>query len=957
MRTIEWIKFCAMTCMLLQWHAAPAQTNTPPRKPVATPVPRVVVAKPVEKPSGTSIKDEKTGFTYALQPTPNWVVPAAENPQAAVDRAPMHYRVIDEQIRIDGNKVSNYSHVVRVVNDSAGLSNASQIELEFEPTYQSVALHHLRVIRDGKPIDKLDTKRIQLLQRETQLERKMYDGRVTLSVVLDDVRTGDQIDYAYTIEGSNPVFAGKFSQMAWLGSWYGPVQIRQVRLLAPADRPIQYQVGPKDAKVETNMLGTLRETIFRNESVRQVSLEDAAPYSALKVHQVQFSEYTDWTGVAQWGEKLFQSNATSKLVDEKALEIKAKANDKTEQLLLALDFVQKDIRYFGTEIGINSHMPAAPEKVMEQRFGDCKDKVGLLIALLKRLEIDAKPVLVSTYLRRQTQFAMPGPTGFDHVIARVDLDGTSYWLDATRNQQSGSLAQRQSVGLGYGLSLAAGTSALEELPLPYDTVRMVVSDSIQIDQFSQNPKMISRVTYHSDLAEIYKEALATRGLQNIAPELSAPYVKIYPKINSLSPVKVEQGDGAISFIQEFSLPEFWRFPEQRALVGDMAFWAAGQSLAILKAETRRDPVNLSFPGIYRHNISVDFAEDIYRQPGSRKYAEAEAEAGISIKTSAESGLRRVEYKAEVRLGTDQIEANNWRAYTAKLSKISPKLYETVVVSSVPLDRLTKLTADIKQQEDSIKAKRVKPVTRIQSEALFKIISLTAQINSGRLSPALEAQARNERGVQYDHLGRAKEGREDYERALVLAPDNLDYQRAAAVNALQLRDFDKAIELSNRVIARNPDDAEAMDQRARARYFKTELAAAQTDWTQLLKDRAAVRRGYPIVWLSLALRQQNMDASNLEKNYPSDQLPTDWPRPLVDFALGKLSVDAVIQAAKAEKGSAEALCEAYFYIGEKFRAEGDASRATDYWRKSVDQGILEFVEDAASRFRLDLAASK
>ncbi len=955
MRTVEWIKFCAMVSMLLQWHAAPAQTNTAPRKPAAAPIPRVVAAKPVEKPTSVNIKDEKTGFTYALQPTPNWVAHAAENPQVVVDHAPMHYRVIDEQIRIDGNKISNYSHVVRVVNDSGGLSSASQIELEFEPTYQSVALHHLHIIRDGKSIDKLDAKRIQLLQRETQLERKMYDGRVTLSIILDDVRTGDQIDYAYTIEGANPVFAGKFSQVAWLGSWYGPVQVRQVRLLAPAERPIQYQVGPKEAKVETNLLGALRETVFRNESVRQVSLEDAAPYSALKVHQVQFSEYTDWAGVSQWGEKLFQSNAASKLVDEKAAEIKAQANDKAGQLLLALDFVQKDIRYFGTEIGINSHMPAAPETVMEQRFGDCKDKVGLLIALLKRLEIDAKPILVSTYLRRQTQFAMPGPAGFDHVIARVDLDGTAYWLDATRNQQSGSLAQRQSVGLGYGLRLAAGTTALEELPLPYDTVRMVVNDSIQIDQFTQNPKMVSKVSYLSDLAEIYKEALATRGLQNIAPELSAPYVKIYPKINSLSPVKVEQADGAITFIQEFSLPEFWRFPEQRALVGDMAFWAAGQSLAILKAETRRDPVNLSFPGIYRHNISVDFAEDIYKQTGSRKYSENEA--GISIKTSAESGLRRVDYKAEVRLGTDQIEASSWRAYTAKLSKISPKLYETVVVSSVPLDRLPKLTADIKEQEDSIKAKRVKPVTRIQTEALFKIISLTAQINSGRLSSALEAQARNERGVQYDHLGRAKEGREDYERALALAPDNLDYQRSAAVNALQLRDFDKAIELSNRVIARNPDDAEAMDQRARARYFKTELAAAQTDWTQLLKDRAAVRRGYPIVWLSLALRQQNIDASTLEKTYPSDQLPTDWPRPLVDFALGKLNADALVQAAKAEKGSSEALCEAYFYIGEKYRADGDASLATDYWRKTVDLGILEYVEDAAARFRLDLAASK
>ena len=45
----------------------------------------------------------------------------------------------------------------------------------------------------------------------------MYDGRETLSIVLDDVRVGDEIDYAYSLRGGNPVFGDKFVALVGIG--------------------------------------------------------------------------------------------------------------------------------------------------------------------------------------------------------------------------------------------------------------------------------------------------------------------------------------------------------------------------------------------------------------------------------------------------------------------------------------------------------------------------------------------------------------------------------------------------------------------------------------------------------------------------------------------------------------------------------------------------------------------
>ncbi len=113
----------------------------------------------------------------------------------------------------------------------------------------------------------------------------------------------------------------------------------------------------------------------------------------------------------------------------------------------------------------------------------------------------------------------------------------------------------------------------------------------------------------------------------------------------------------------------------------------------------------------------------------------------------------------------------------------------------------------------------------------------------------------------------------------------------------LSDLDRSIELSSAVLQRMPNDSEALKNRALARYFKKDLAAARSDFEVLLKDRSAVRRGYPVVRLSMALRQSRQGTSALLSAYPREQWPTDGPRPLLEMAVGDGSADAAIGAAK------------------------------------------------------------
>ena len=888
---------------------------------------------------------------YTIEPIPAWVVPAVERAGAPVDPAPMHYRVIDDQIRVEAKSAWNYSRVVRVPNDAAGLAVASQIELDFDPSYQTLALHQLDLVRDGKRLQRLDRKHVKLLQRETQLERQMVDGRVTASIVLDDVRVGDQIEFAYSVRGANPVFDGKFAQTEWLAAQRGPSALTQLRLLAPVDRAIQQRVGSPSIRVESKVVGGMRETLFRREAVPQLRADANTPSSAFNEHLVQLSEFSDWADVVRWGRGLFAQKGEGARVDEKAAEIRAGQSDRSAQVLAALKFVQQDVRYFGTEVGMGSHRPASPDKVIEQRFGDCKDKVALLVSLLRKLGIPAAPVLVSTTWRGRVDSQIPGPLAFDHVIARVDLDGTTYWLDATRNQQRGPLSARQAVSFMHGLVLDEGQAALAALPAPFDVARMLARDTIRVERFAAAPMLESRLTYRGDLADMLREAATTRSAQDMATELARVYLRIYPRARATAPLQIEEAtdDNAITFVQRFELIDFWRFPEQRFLQADVVYWAVADVLQYPKSETRRDPFGFSMPGIYRHTIALDFPDDVMTQASTQRFEDGDAR--VQLKTVIDGTPRRVEYVAEARFGVDQVDAPDWPAYTAKVGKLMPRLGLTLGISAIPLGSLDGFGRDMKALEESMRSRRVKVVTPTQAQAMYKSSALSAQIAAGRLSPTLEAQALTERGIQYDHLGKFSQAKDDFARALTLAGDVTETQNAAAVNALQLSDLDRSIELSNAVLQRVPNDSEALNNRALARYFKKDLTAARADLEALLKDRSAVRRGYPIVWLSMALRQSGQGTDALLSSYPRDQWPTDWPRPLLDMAVGAGTPDAVIDAAKAGKRPLESLCEAYFFIAEKHLAEGDLKRANEYWRKVIDLGVVEFIEDGASRLRL------
>jgi hypothetical protein len=150
---------------------------------------------------------------------------------------------------------------------------------------------------------------------------------------------------------------------------------------------------------------------------------------------IQVSAFRNWGEVAQILAPMFDTarkTAANSEVTALADKIAAAHKDPRDRLLAALRTAQNDVRYVALLLGDGDYKPMSADEVWAQRYGDCKGKTALLLALLDRLGIAAEPVLASVTYDDVMGQRLPTLAMFDHVYVRARVGSEAYYLDGTR---------------------------------------------------------------------------------------------------------------------------------------------------------------------------------------------------------------------------------------------------------------------------------------------------------------------------------------------------------------------------------------------------------------------------------------------------------------------------------------------------------------------------------------------
>lgn len=145
------------------------------------------------------------------------------------------------------------------------------------------------------------------------------------------------------------------------------------------------------------------------------------------------SSLPSWDEFADWYRRIAKGSETvDDAVRQTAAELAKGAATRMEKIQRAFEFVSA-LRYVAIEFGIHGFRPRTPAKVLANRYGDCKDKANLLIALLGSMGIDAKFVLINR--GSATDITFPS-WQFNHAICFVPKapeagQEADLWLDST----------------------------------------------------------------------------------------------------------------------------------------------------------------------------------------------------------------------------------------------------------------------------------------------------------------------------------------------------------------------------------------------------------------------------------------------------------------------------------------------------------------------------------------------
>ncbi|MCC2976896.1 DUF3857 domain-containing transglutaminase family protein [Sphingomonas sp. PL-96] len=394
-------------------------------------------------------------------PPPAWVTPSELLPVPETVSGPVFLRRQDVEVHLGDKGQAQYLGYRIKILDSSALQ-LGNIAIAWNPGAGAPIVHGITLFRDGQATDVLKGASFEILRREDQLEAARLDGTLTAVLRVPDLRVGDELEVDLTTFSNDPGLG--HNEAGFL-------------LLAPAPAPGRYHLGlsweqgrEPALKMTPDMTAAMakgeRAVHFRFDNPALVSPPKDAPPRYSWQRTVEYSDFADWGAMSRHFAPLFAKAGTlaaNSAIRQEAARIAAAQARPLDRAAAALKLVQQDVRYIYVGLNGGNLIPATADETWQRRYGDCKGKTVLLLALLAEMGIPAEPVLVnSSGMDDGFDQRLPLPQLFDHVLVRAQIDGQTYWLDGTLPPVAGPSA-RPVYPIGWALPVTAKGSAIEKL--------------------------------------------------------------------------------------------------------------------------------------------------------------------------------------------------------------------------------------------------------------------------------------------------------------------------------------------------------------------------------------------------------------------------------------------------------------------------------------------------------------
>ena len=347
-------------------------------------------------------------------------------------------------------KLHQTYRLIFAVQNQQGVDDWSTVQENWEPWHEKRPVFEARIITPDGAIHQLDPRTVTDGPAKQGASDTFSDARV-VKCPLPALVPGAVVEEQITTDETQPAFAAGSLKRVFFGRMSTRVVASVLTVDYPNSVPLQYEARKLPAlKVEKTSTADRTHIQFRMDGLDPLaSLPPLLPSSVVYWPSIVLSTGESWPAVARAYNALVEAKLAGTKIGKFADQAVAGKTDREAKISALLRALQKQVRYTGIEFSEAAIIPVKPDEAWEHKYGDCKDKATLLVAMLRAEGIPAYVALLSTGPGMDVDEKHAGFGLFDHAIVYVPgvaAGERSLWIDAT--DQFGQLGALPSADQG-----------------------------------------------------------------------------------------------------------------------------------------------------------------------------------------------------------------------------------------------------------------------------------------------------------------------------------------------------------------------------------------------------------------------------------------------------------------------------------------------------------------------------
>jgi len=318
-------------------------------------------------------------------------------------------------VKADGTYTKDETESIRLNTDQA-VKLFSQVPLRYSKSLEEMEVEEAYTItKEGKRIDVTPDKILEQQSKESADAPMFDDGRVK-TVVFPGTEAGATINLRARQTQQKPIFPGQFSVIEYFNDQF-EIKTTTVTVRAPASLKLYIEAtGVQGGQVASDKPDmqvwhwSLNDATARAPELQSVSAKDHSP-------RVAVTTFPNFAAIgAAYQQRAQPKSAVTPAVQKLADQLTKGISEPREQAEALYDWVSTHIRYVAIYLDFGGVVPHDADTILKAEYGDCKDHVTVLQALLAAKGIKSSPVLVNS----GSEYELPkvaAPLGvFDHAI-------------------------------------------------------------------------------------------------------------------------------------------------------------------------------------------------------------------------------------------------------------------------------------------------------------------------------------------------------------------------------------------------------------------------------------------------------------------------------------------------------------------------------------------------------------